>query len=104
VFVVIRIAMRLGIIIGSLFYFVLFHSIQFQFVCLFVYYVLHITYIKPYTTTRKVKKYKKSFLQSYSTLKNVPTLASCSFNVHGQILRIFNRGHQHTFNKKLSRC
>ena len=60
-FVVIRIAMRLGIIIGSLFYFVLFHSIQFQFVCLFVYYVLHITYIKPYTTTRKVKKYKKVF-------------------------------------------
>ena len=35
-------------------------------------------------------------------LKNVPTLASCSFDKHGLILTIFDKQHQHTFqNDKL---
>ena len=29
--------------------------------------------------------------------KNVPTLASCSFDKHGLILIIFGQHHQHTF-------
>ena len=31
------------------------------------------------------------------SIKNVPTLASCSFDKHGPILIIFGQRHQHTF-------
>jgi len=31
------------------------------------------------------------------SLKNAPTLASCSFVKHGLILIIFSKKHQHTF-------
>jgi len=33
--------------------------------------------------------------------KNVPTLASCSFDKHGRILIIFSKQHQHTFGKDM---
>ena len=35
-------------------------------------------------------------------LRNVPTLASSSFNKHGRILILFGKQHQHTFNKNLA--
>jgi len=34
--------------------------------------------------------------------KNVPTLASCSFDKYEQILIIFGKQHQDTFNKNLA--
>ena len=46
---------------------------------------------------KKLKLHTKLHCVSKKHLKNAPTLASCSFDMHGLILTTFGKQHQHAF-------
>ena len=56
-----------------------------------------VTSIRMCWVQKKAKTTCKTTLCLKKTPKNVPTLASCSFDMHGLILTTFGKQHQHAF-------